>query len=69
MKVDYTEKGKVNIYMRECLEKILDYLLNKFKVSASTPAENHLFDVNMNCKNSSEENARFFHALVAILLF
>ena len=55
--------------MRDYLENILYYLPKKFKGSSVTPAANHLFNVNTNCKKLSEDNAQLFHALVDKLLF
>ena len=69
MKLNYTDKWKVNIDMREYLEKILDELPNKFKGSAATPTANHWLYLNTNYKKLIEYNAQLFQAMVAKILF
>jgi hypothetical protein len=45
MTLDYSEKGKVNIKMMDDAEKMLADLPEEMSGEATTPAANHLFDV------------------------
>ena len=69
MLIDYSESGYVRIDMREYITKILDEVPPEMRGRATTPAAAYLFDINENCAKLTEEEARFFHYLVAKLLF
>jgi hypothetical protein len=45
MTLDFTKKGKVDIKMVDCAEKMIVDLPEEFDGEAPTPAANHLFTV------------------------
>ena len=57
------------IKMLDYIEKMLKDLPPKFDGTAQTPAANHLFEVNQDCPESTEEKQQFFHTYVAKTLF
>eukprot|EP00957_Ditylum_brightwellii_P197743 15065216-Ditylum_brightwellii.AAC.1 len=69
MKLDFSTKGLVKIDMMEYIEKMLDNLPEEFDGGASTPAANHLHEVNAEGVKLSEKESEFFHHNVAKLLF
>jgi len=69
MLIDYSENGHVKIDMRDYITRILDEVPPEMRGKATTPAATYLFDTNESCAKLSEEEARFFHYLVAKLLF
>ena len=71
MTLDYSNKGKVKIDMRDYLKMLaeLDNLTNRWHWLSVTPAADHLFNSNpdatkLNCKDSER-----FHHIVDQLLF
>ena len=69
MLIDYSEVGHVKIDMREYISRILDEVPPEMRGKATTPAAAYLFDINESCAKLDEEQARFFHYVVAKLLF
>jgi hypothetical protein len=69
MTLDYSEAGKVKIYMVEYIMRMLENLPEDMDGIAATPAAKHLFEVNENPDLLTEERAQFFHHNVAKLLF
>ena len=55
--------------MRKYLKQIFEEVTDEFDGVATSPVANHLFDVNDDCENLSEEKAIFFHHIVYKLLF
>ena len=70
MTFDYTIPGKVKITMPDFVQGVLDEcpedLMNGL---SSTPAANHLFNVDPECKKLGNEKASRFHHLMAKLLY
>ena len=69
MLLDYSDTGKVKIDMRKYLKQIFEEVTDEFDGIATSPPVNHLFDINDDCENLSEEKAIFFHHIVYKLLF
>ena len=69
MTLDYSESGKVKIDMVEYLLKILKDLPAGFDGTSVTPAANHLFDIDENCRKLDLTTSELFHHVVAQLLF
>lgn len=69
MTLDYTEKGVVNIDMRDYVNKILNKMPDDMNGTATSPAADHLFQIVDGIEQLSEEKNEFFHATVAKLLF
>ena len=69
MVLDYTTAYKVRVDMRKYLQNLLEDLPKHFDGDSTTPAAEHLFDVNDNSTKLSEEHAIFFHTIVYKLLF
>ena len=73
MILDYSEKGKVRIYMKDYILKMLEefpYLEQvKELKSVQTPAAKHLFSVNQKAKKPPKDPAEVFHTQVAKGLF
>jgi Reverse transcriptase (RNA-dependent DNA polymerase) len=70
MTIDFSIPCKVTIKMDQYINDIIDSLTNDMKDTASTPAANHLFEVNsVNPTYLPENEAIKFHHLVAKLLF
>ena len=70
MTLDFNTKGKAKIKMIDYLENMLEDLPADMRGVATTPAANHLFDVNT--KNPiylDEEKSGLFHHVVANTLF
>jgi hypothetical protein len=55
--------------MREYISRILDEVPPEMRGRATSPAATYLFDTNDSCPKLTEEEARFFHYIVAKLLF
>ena len=71
MTIDYRTKGVVKFSMFDYLHDIIDGLPEHLKTNCNTtsPAANHLFEVNPEAKKLSEDQADEFHHYVAKLLF
>ena len=69
MTIDYSDKGKVKIDMKDYIENILKEMPDDMAGVAPTPAANHLFDVNTDAPKLNEAKKEFFHHVVAQLLF
>ena len=70
MSIDFSEKHKVIINMEKYIYDMINELPIDMIGHASTPAANHLFEVNENDpKYLSEDEAMKFHHVVAKLLF
>ena len=71
MILDYSNKGEVIIDMKNYVENIIKSFPDQeaIKKNATTPAAEHLFKVNKNCKKLDEKRAQIFHNIVAKGLF
>jgi hypothetical protein len=65
MTLDYSEKGKVKIKMRDNVEKMLADLPAKMDGEAPTPAANHSFTVDNDQTKVDKEKTQFVHTYVA----
>ena len=70
MTIDYTTPGKVIFRM----EDYIDWLIKEcpddlLKGNPTSPAANHLFEINSECAKLSAPQADEFHHLVAKLLY
>ena len=70
MTIDYTQKGKVSFSMPQYIEDLLSECPDSImKGTSTTPAANHLFQVNENAEKLSAMDAVLYHHLVAKLLY
>jgi hypothetical protein len=69
MELDYSHQGMVSINMCEYLKSIIHDLPEEMKGTASTPAANHLFEVNDNPTYLDKERKSMFVHLVMQLLY
>ena len=70
MTFDYTILGKVKITMPDFVQGVLDECPEDLmKGPSSTPAANHLFNVDPECKKLGNEKASRFHHFTAKLLY
>ena len=67
--MDYRQKGKAKISMFEYIKKLIDGLPDDMQGMAKTPAANHLFMTNPECKKLPEITTQMFHQMVAKLLY
>ena len=71
--LDYTEKGKVKLYMTEYIDNLLDEFPHMHEVdelkNVTTPAVDHLFDVSDKSKPLNKGKYEEFHLPVMQLLF
>ena len=66
----YTVPVKVKFMMQDFIQEVLDECPGELMKGASaTPAANHLFNVNPDCRKLAEEEASQFHHLTAKLLY
>ena len=69
MVIDYTVPGKVKFTMQDFIQGVFNECPGELMKGASaTPAANHLFNVNPDCRKLGEEKASQFHHLTAKLL-
>ena len=70
MTFDYTIPGKVKITMPDFVQGVLDECPEDLmKGPSSTPAANHLFNIDPECNKLSNEKASRFHHLTAKVLY
>ena len=70
MTIDYSVKGKVSFSMPQYIEDLLlEYPDSIMKGTSTTPAANHLFQINENTEKLGATDAVLFHHLVAKLLY
>jgi hypothetical protein len=69
MTLHYSEDGADKIDMREYLRKILGEMPKSMEGTATSPAAEHLFQIQDNIELLDESDGEFFHATVAKLLF
>jgi len=69
MTLDYSTAAKVKISMLDYIERMLGDLPEGMDGTATTPAANHLFDVNNAATKLDHDTSDFFHTNVAKLLF
>jgi len=71
--IDYTEKGKVKLYMKEYIDKILSEFPYMEEVKqlkpVSTPAAEHLFVTSTKAEKLDRKKKEAFHTTVAQTLF
>ncbi len=68
MTIDYSTDGKVVIRMEDYVEEMLQDLPEDMAGSATTPAAEHLFQVNEDAEALSSEDSDLFHSVTAKLL-
>ena len=64
MLLGYSDTGNVKIDIRKYLKHIFEEVTDEFDGIATSPAANHLFDINDDCENLSEEKVICFHHIV-----
>jgi Reverse transcriptase (RNA-dependent DNA polymerase) len=69
MRINYSTKGKVRITMFDYVENVLSEAPEDMDGTATTPAANHLFEVNEDAVPVDKATAEFFHHMTAKLLF
>merc|ERR1712085_192705 len=69
MSLDFSKEGAFVVDMEEYLKEIIKDLPEDMNGTATTPAADHLFKVRENAPKLNEEQAGFFHRVVAQLLF
>jgi hypothetical protein len=71
MTIDYSEEGTVKFSMYDYLQDIIATLPDDLRTNrnTTTPAADHLFEVNDNATKLSQKRADTFHKYVAKLLF
>jgi hypothetical protein len=70
MTIDFSEEGKVRFYMKDYVENLLKETPEELiKGTASSPAANHLFEVNDDAEKLDSDTAVIYHHLVAKLLY
>jgi hypothetical protein len=69
MTLDYSTPGAVKIDMTAYVDKVLEEAPTSMDGKASTPADKNLFEVREDIPALETEDADFFHAMVAKLLF
>ena len=71
MCLDYSEKSKLKISMKEYIDKIIDEFPKVIDQTASTPAADYLFQIRDDTEASklNEGRAIHFHHSIAQLLF
>jgi hypothetical protein len=71
MKIDYSNAGKVVFSMREYVKNLLEECPDELLKAgtATTPAANHILNINPNATKLYKEKAKIFHHLVAKLLY
>ena len=72
MTLDYSEKGKVIIGMRQYVKKLVEEAPRDFDFTSPTPAAKHLFEIDTNTQNMTllgAEKKSIFHHTTAQLLF
>jgi Reverse transcriptase (RNA-dependent DNA polymerase) len=71
MKIDYSNTGKVVFLMREYIKNLLEECPDELLKAgtATTPAANHISNINPNMTKLNKEKAEIFHHLVAKLLY
>eukprot|EP00957_Ditylum_brightwellii_P101279 7717577-Ditylum_brightwellii.AAC.1 len=69
MTLDCRKKGKVKVGMVKYTKKVVETFPEKIEGSVTTPAANHLFEVNKKCSKLPEEKGRVYHTTTAKLIF
>jgi hypothetical protein len=70
MTIDYSIKGKVMIKMDDYVDKVLEASRDDMNGVATSPAADHLFEVNqVDPALLDEEDGNYFHTMTAKLLF
>eukprot|EP00957_Ditylum_brightwellii_P207069 15351344-Ditylum_brightwellii.AAC.1 len=69
MNLDFSKKGKVRVGMTAYVKEIIEDFPETIDGSTTTPAADHLFQVNDSAKKLDEQQARQFHTSTAKLLF
>ena len=64
MKIDYWQHCKVSFIMNNYINKLLEELPVDIQYITTTPASNHLFKRNPECKKLRKEQGQLFHHLV-----
>jgi hypothetical protein len=68
--IDFSEKGQVQLMMLDYIhELLLECPVDVMKGMSSTPAANHLFTVNPDCKKLDQEALIIFQHLTAKQLY
>ncbi len=67
MNLDYTSPGKVKVSMVDYLKEAIDVFPEDTSGSLASPAADHLFTTNKECKKNGQNMGRIFHNIVAKL--
>jgi hypothetical protein len=66
MTLDYSESGVVKIDMRDYVKKILDKMPANMDGTATSPAAEHLFQIQDDIELLDEADSKFFHELLLL---
>ena len=70
MRMDFSKKGKVIFSMEEYIERLINETPDELlKGPCSTPAANHLFQVNENAPLLDDRTSKLYHHLTATILY
>lgn len=69
MNLDFTVRGSVTVSMRAYVNDIIDQAPTEWDDTATTPAANHLFQVNGESPKLDPDKAALYHHIVAKALF
>jgi hypothetical protein len=61
MTLDFSEKGKIKVIMKDYIQDMLDELFSDMDGESATPAGEHLFTVNENPVPLDEATSQMFH--------
>jgi len=67
--IDYRQKGKVKLSMKEYIKKLLEEVPYNMSGTAKPTAAYHLFNVNDGTTKLQRDKAGLFHHIVAKLLY
>ena len=65
MILDHSEPGKLMVDVVDCAKQMLEDWKYKFTKSAKTPAADHSFKINKECKKLNNEKSEDFHAFAS----
>jgi len=69
MTLDFSERGIAKIDMKQYITNILDEMPIEMAGGCTTPAANHLFEVDPEAEKLNDQTKEFFHHVTAQLLF
>jgi len=69
MQLDFSKPKQLVVTMTQYIQNVLADAPPDMEGTASTPAANHLFDINPNCDKLDPERSELFHHITAQLLY